>query len=245
MKDSIYTIPVTEAFDIKCECPICELESRFEKESVDYYLGPSLMEPENRIETNETGFCARHFELMYNTQANRLGLGLILETYLQEQNKQLSKLMVMPKEDSKKGLFRSKNSSNNLDKTLEYLKEHEKQCSICSKLSYTMDRYIDVLFYLFVREKDFRKKFEECQGFCIPHLILLMESSKKHLSSSQQDDFTSILFRIQTENMNRLQQEVEWFTKKFDYRNNDKPWGTSKDALIRGIKKVTGSKDLK
>lgn len=84
MKESIYTIPVTEAFEVKCECPICELESRFEKESVDYYLGPSLMEPENRIETNETGFCARHFELMYNTQANRLGLGLILETYLQE-----------------------------------------------------------------------------------------------------------------------------------------------------------------
>ena len=62
--------------------------------------------------------------------------------------------------------------------------------------------------------------------------ILLMESSKKHLSSSTTGMILlSVLFRIQDRNMNRLQQEVEWFTKKFDYRNNDKPWGTSKDAL--------------
>lgn len=142
-------------------------------------------------------------------------------------------------------MFKSKNTSNNVDKVLNYLKEHEKQCSICNKLSYTMDRYIDVFFYLYVREKDFKKKFEECQGFCIPHLILLMENAKQHLSSSQQEEFFTTLFKIQTENMNRLQQEVEWFTKKFDYRNNDKPWGTSKDALIRGIKKVTGIKELK
>ena len=93
MKETIYTIPVNEVFAEKCECPLCELESRFEKETVDYYLGPSLMEPDNRIETNDTGFCARHYGMMYNTQTNRLGLGLILDTYLLEQNKRLSKLM--------------------------------------------------------------------------------------------------------------------------------------------------------
>ena len=82
MKETIYTIPVNEAFEKPCECPMCNLENRFENDRVNYYLGPSLMEPENRIETNETGFCAKHFKQMYDTRANRLGLGLILHTHL-------------------------------------------------------------------------------------------------------------------------------------------------------------------
>ena len=71
MKETIYTIPVNEAFEKPCECPMCNLENRFENDRVNYYLGPSLMEPENRIETNETGFCAKHFKQMYDTRANR------------------------------------------------------------------------------------------------------------------------------------------------------------------------------
>ena len=61
MKDTIYTIPVTEAYETPCECPLCALEARFENDRVNYYLGPSLMEPENRIATNDTGFCGKHF----------------------------------------------------------------------------------------------------------------------------------------------------------------------------------------
>ena len=78
MKDTIYTIPVTEVYETPCECPLCALEARFENDRVNYYLGPSLMEPENRIATNDTGFCGKHFGMMYKTQTNRLGLGLIV-----------------------------------------------------------------------------------------------------------------------------------------------------------------------
>lgn len=43
MKETIYTIPVNEAFEKPCECPMCNLENRFENDRVNYYLGPSLM----------------------------------------------------------------------------------------------------------------------------------------------------------------------------------------------------------
>lgn len=247
MKETIYTIPVNEVFSEKCECPLCELEARFEKETVDYYLGPSLMEPDNRIETNETGFCARHYGMMYNTQANRLGLGLILDTYLLEQNKILAKLMHVENKSQgeKRGLFgKGKKSSVNVDEVYKYISEHLEQCCICSKLSYTMGRYIEVIFYLYVREKEFRDRFNDGLGFCMPHMMQLIEGAKKHLSTSQQDEFFKNLFTMQINNMERLEKEVSWFTQKFDYRNNDKPWGTSKDALIRGIKKVSGLKEL-
>lgn len=244
MKETIYTIPVNEVFSEKCECPICELEIRFEKETVDYYLGPSLMEYDNRIETNKKGFCERHFELMYNTQTNRLGLGLILDTYLQEQNKKLSKLMKVQSAEENRKVFFGRKKDSNSDKVHAYLEKHIDDCSICDKLSYTMDRYIDVIFYLYTKEDGFKEKFNNGLGFCLPHLKYLIEGAKNHLSPSRHEDFFNSLFKMQIENMERLQDEVDWFNKKFDYRNNEKPWGTSKDALIRGIKKVSGIKKL-
>jgi hypothetical protein len=45
--------------------------------------------------------------------------------------------------------------------------------------------------------------------------------------------------------MERIQKEVNWFTKKFDYRNNDAPWGDSRDALPRTIQKIAGFSNLK
>src|SRR5690554_2113317 len=92
MKEKIYTIPVTDAFKNDCECPMCILDKKLEDENVEYILGPFLMEPEGRIQTNKEGFCQKHFEMLYNTQANRLGLGLIVDTLLCEQNSILKKM---------------------------------------------------------------------------------------------------------------------------------------------------------
>ena len=55
MKEQIYTIPVNEVYDTDCECPLCELEKKLEKETLDYALGAAMMEPEFRMESNEKG----------------------------------------------------------------------------------------------------------------------------------------------------------------------------------------------
>jgi len=102
MKEKIYTIPVTDAFNTDCECPMCVLEKKLEDENIEYVLGPFLMEPEGRMETNENGFCRRHFELLYNTRANRLGLGLIVDTHMVEQTSRLKKKYEVKKEQLKK-----------------------------------------------------------------------------------------------------------------------------------------------
>lgn len=85
MKEKIYTIQVTEAFRKDCECCMCILEKQLEDESVDYILGASLMEPDHHMITNEKGFCSKHFEMLYNKQENRLGLGLVIDTHLVDQ----------------------------------------------------------------------------------------------------------------------------------------------------------------
>ena len=102
MKERIYTIPVSEAFREDCECPMCILEKRLEDDALKYTLGPSMMEPDSRIETNKKGFCNLHFTKLYNTQENRLPLGLVIDTHLMEQNEILRKMYEKEESNLKK-----------------------------------------------------------------------------------------------------------------------------------------------
>jgi len=258
MKEKIYTIPVTDAFSLECECPVCMLEKKLEDEYIDYMLGPSLMEPDGRQVTNEKGFCRRHFEQLYNKQVNRLGLGLIIDTHLCEQNNELKKLYESKRDSLKTDseITIIKNISNKIssrqtetekfvDEILSKLTDLENKCAVCSKLDHTMDRYVDVILYLWFKEEDFRNLFNSKKGFCLKHIKLLVEGTKKYLSVKETAIFLDNLFKMQLENLERIQQEVNWFTKKFDYRYADAPWGNSKDSVQRSIQKLVGFCDLK
>ncbi|MBR5501391.1 MAG: ABC transporter substrate-binding protein [Clostridia bacterium] len=247
MQDTIYTIPVTEVYEKPCECPLCALQSRFEQDRIRYYLGPSLMEPDNRIETNNTGFCGRHFSMMYATQTNRLGLGLILDTYMEEQNNRMRKLAgdaAAPKEEKKSFLAslkpQPKDSAKAADAILAYWETHERECCICRDLEKTMDRYIEVICHLYFTQPEFRERFDGGMGYCMKHFTRLLAYARTHLHGGKQDAFLTALLRQQQENLDRMQEEVNWFTKKFDYRNAEAPWGNSRDALPRSICKMTG-----
>ena len=54
MKETIYTIPLSEAFDSGDECPFCQLERAVEQRTIRYVLGPgaSYMEPDVRAATD-------------------------------------------------------------------------------------------------------------------------------------------------------------------------------------------------
>lgn len=259
MKEKIYTIPVSDAFGQDCECPVCLLEEKLENEYTDYYLGPALMEPDCRIGTNKKGFCRRHFEMLYNRQANRLGLALETDTHLREQLDKLRELSKSadaavkgmkpsnPLMGALSGKFRLKGQegSGYTVKLLEMLTSLENNCTVCDRLKFTMDRYMDVIMYLWLREEDFRKLFESRKGFCLPHLKQLAEASAKYLKPEESTIFISLLLQQQVENLDRVEKELDWFTKKFDYRNNEAPWGNSKDALPRSIQKLKGYSSLK
>ena len=74
---------------------------------------------------------------------------------------------------------------------------------------------------------------------------MLLRGCVKYLSSSQAASFTSVLAEIQNSSLETLCKDIEWFTLKFDYKNNDKSWGNSKDAIPRTIRKLHGRPDLK
>ena len=233
MKEKIYTIPLSDAFSEGGECPFCTLEKKLETEQVSYALGASMMEPDSRIISNEKGYCRRHFEQM-SREGKALSLGLVLDTHLNVLIEVLEKAAEMPK--TKSGLFK-KNTET--DPVIEILEKNEASCLICDKLHHTLEKFAEVFWYLYKNEADFKEKVLSCQGFCLPHFQLLLECADHELSGKTLEDAKHEVIQLELRNLKRINDEVNWFTKKFDYRNQDKPWGNSKDAPQRAMEKLS------
>ena len=90
-KESIFTIPINEAFDFTrdesvCECPICLMYYALENNELERITGAAMMEPDVRILTNKQGFCSRHLDSMLSID-KKLPVGLMFESLLAEQTK--------------------------------------------------------------------------------------------------------------------------------------------------------------
>lgn len=247
MKEKIYTIPVNDAYTACGPCPFCTLEGTLNDSLLDYYLGPSLMEPDVRKTTNDQGFCRKHLDELYNREKNRLGLGLILHTHtcdlIEDLNHDLSKSVPA----GKTSLFggRGKDFRQSLTKMAERIEKRASSCVICSQLDQTMDRYLDVVFYEYFINPEFKQRFDDGAGYCLPHLALLLRGAAKYLNQNQAAELIGKLSELQNKSLENLRDDIEWFTLKFDHRNFDKDWKNSKDAIPRTIRKIRGSSGSK
>ncbi len=238
MKYTLDTLPVLDAYHENCECPLCRLRISCEDQYVDSMLGAAYMEPECRIKTNETGFCTRHFELMYQRR-NRLGLALMTHTHMQEVVKNLSQ--ILESGSASKGLLSALRGSKGGNMRGDKIRARLSGCVICEQIDSALERYAYTIAQLYGSNAEFKQMFEQSKGFCLPHLALVLDMAEKTLSSAQNAAFASASATLELQNLNRIEKELEWFTLKFDYRNTDKPWGNSRDAVERSINKLMGA----
>lgn len=247
MKEKIYTIPVNDAYASVGPCPLCTLESTMTDQLLGYYLGPALMEPDVRQETNAKGFCRDHLAALYNREENRLGLGLILHTHTSDLCDDLGPALERAAPPGNARLFsgRQKDFRQTILAVADRIEQRIRSCIICERLEYTLDRYLDVIFYQYFTEPDFKRRFDAGEGYCLPHVALLLRGAAKYLGQNQAAEFVSILASIQNRSLETLRGDIEWFTLKFDYRNHDKDWKNSKDAIPRAIRKLGGDCGLR
>ena len=234
MLEKIYTIPVNEAFDYCIEnpsegCPFCYLYRKLENDEIDIMLGAAMMEPEIRIQTNELGFCGRHFDIMFEKN-NRLGLALILESHLAE----------TLKKTETGGFMGSKTAaiSGNLNKL-------KSTCYVCNRIEHSFSKMVENSVYLYETESEFRAKTASQPYFCLSHLDMFLAAGKTHLSKKKVPEFQTAVASVTNKYFEQLKGDVSHFCKKFDYRYENEPWGNSKDAVERAIKFITGDRRLK
>lgn len=235
MKEQIYTIPVNDGFEADGECPFCAMRGKLERDVLDYVLGPSYMEQDVRDVTNEKGFCTEHYKMMYDAQ-NRLGLALMVSTHMAAIENKMTELVKGARQGGrKKSFFAKKTEENELS---EEVKRLNSSCFVCERINASMDRYFDTFFYLWKKEPEFREKVKNSKGFCITDFERLVSMAAKKLSGDAYDGFLEEIEKIQSENFERVRQELLWFINKFDCKFKDEPWGTSRDSLHRAIIKV-------
>lgn len=243
MKETIYTIPVNDAFGKDTECPVCELERDLSASNIEFSLGAALMEPSVRVDMNKKGFCREHYSMLYRSEKNALGLSLILtsnhELFIENIDKK-APAMYKNLEKSEKKKTRQKLAQDLAGLLSDTLLTSVNSCFVCDRIKFTMDKYLDVIVYMWKTEKDFRAKFVSSKGFCNKHTLLLIDYGKKGLNADQYSDYIMDIYALFISNWKRNEEDLRWFTKKFDYRFKDEPWKNSKDALKRVIEKNTG-----
>ena len=113
-------------------------------------------------------------------------------------------------------------------------------CLFCEKLDETMQRYVHTLIYMWKHETEFKHAFADSKGLCLEHYAQVMGAASEQLSGKELEEFIRTLTEVEQKNLERIEKEIEWFTLKFDYRNADKPWGNSQDAVERTLAKLRG-----
>lgn len=229
MKEKIYTIPITDALKEADFCPFCYMEEKLYLEAIDYTIGSSYMESDVREKTDELGFCKSCYEKLLERQ-NKLGIALISHTHTKKLIKDIEALY---KSDSpkKKSLF-SKNDDSS-SPLVDYIDRTSKSCFVCEKANGNFDRYIDSFFHLFEKDETIKELFINSKGVCYSHLSHLLKISSKTMKDSVYNEFKTIIIEKELSNLKTIEEDLEFFIKKFDYQYSHIPLGDKKDILER------------
>ena len=243
MRYHIDTIPVWDAVKLDGECPLCFLRRQTEHLLIDRYLGASVMESDTRIMVNEKGFCPGHQAMLYAKQ-NRLGHALMMHSHMQHVQKQfvhhLEQATAAAREDAGQPALKrwTRKGGDGLQEAAQAIHALADACVLCDSLADTMNRYVYTMLHLWKTDPAFVKAIQQSKGFCLKDTALLMDMAKDHLKAAHRVTLLETLSELAQSSFTRTADDLEWFTLKYDYRNADKPWNNSKDALERAVQKL-------
>ena len=247
MRYHIDTIPVWDAAKLDGECLLCALRRKTELGEAERYLGASVMEPDTRIQVNTEGFCRNHQFMLYG-MSNRLGHALMLESHTAESRRRMEKAFVTLKKSAKayadaplgKLTRAGASAKKDLDNALAEISAMSGTCIMCRSIDENMNRYLHTFFHLYQNDTEFRKRFCAGKGVCLPHMADLIQTAAKELSAKELRAFVDMLTDLEQQNFERIQEDISWFIKKFDYRFANEPWKNSADAVPRTVNKLRG-----
>lgn len=212
MKKDITTIPISEVFEPKTGCPICRMRNMLEERMIEYTLGPSMMEPDVRIETNRSGFCSYHFTELFK-QRNKLGLALIIESHLNH----IEKNQLKTDTDA---CFICDNVSKSMDKMIDnlyvlYNKENQ------FRQLFTQQQYLCLPHYHLLIKKAKSKLTKKNYKTFLSDSQLLSINHLKELAGDVHHFCSMFDYRNNSE---------------------EADWGNSRDAVERAINYLTSRK---
>ena len=221
MRYDITNIPIAEVFEEGDGCPICRLRNTLENRAVEYITGAAMMEPDVRIETNKKGFCLDHYRQILK-QRNRLSVALMLESHLDEMEKQIFAGAPLVGKNAKKQARDANRSACT--------------CFVCDQMGDAMEKMLATVCRTYETQKEFRQLFEDQPCLCLPHFSDLVAASAGAMSKKAQPDFAKAASKLAHRYLTELRGDVHHFCEMYDHRNaGSNDWGNSKDSIERAI----------
>lgn len=221
MRYDITNIPIAEVFEEGDGCPICRLRNTLENRAVEYITGAAMMEPDVRIETNKKGFCLDHYRQILK-QRNRLSVALMLESHLDEMEKQIFAGAPLVGKNAKKQAKDANRSACT--------------CFVCDQMGEAMEKMLATVCRTWETQKEFRQLFEDQPCLCLPHFSDLVAASAGAMSKKAQPDFAKEASKLAHRYLTELRGDVHHFCEMYDHRNaGSNDWGNSKDSIERAI----------
>ncbi|MGE5557684.1 MAG: DUF6062 family protein [Bacillota bacterium] len=234
MKETIYSIPVTDLMRADAECPFCWWEEELTRNLLDVYMQGSLMEENWRDKVLEGGLCRRHLRELYRTQ-QKLSVAIITEALLTYELN-LARKFRPPVPGKGSGFLHSKRPEGLADR----LAQRGENCLACSDLERELIRSADNFWHLMKTEPDFVTLVRGSRGFCIPHFRLLWERGLAACGGAHYGRLMEPLLEWEFDLLEKADMRLKKFIRKFDYRFADTPMDEEKDALERGLNKLRG-----
>ncbi len=262
-KEKLYTIEMRDALHAGDECLFCWLERKLEQETLEFVLGSSYMESDIREETSRQGFCRHHTKMMYD-YGNTLGNAWILKSRMEAMNREFGRQITAGSFRVMEGKgFADSGDAGKSDRTvgilgrllsgvgggragksgnrgIGWLRQETGQCYICSQMETVYRRMLDTFVYLLQNDSEFGAELKASKGMCLPHFADALDVCRQKLTAEKQEVWIPQMERLMKQNLERIQEDIDWLIEKYDYCNQDADWKQSRDAVQRTMQKLTG-----
>lgn len=216
-KLSIEHIRIYESFEKKEKCALCRCIENFEDQVLNAISTDLVMDLEFFPKFgHEYTFCDYHMSKIEGMQ-DKLGMAIMLK-----------KLVTLE-------IRRMESRDVNSKGTRLFMKRsNDKKCFVCEKVNLkALKNDIVITLDLWSKIESFRENFRGQQCFCFKHNKLLINAAKEKFSKKDFEIFKEELTEVQLKYCKELENDLEWFINKFDYRYVSEPWYNAKDSIYR------------
>jgi hypothetical protein len=153
---------------------------------------------------------------------NRLSIALMLESHLDEMEKQVFAGLPLVGKGSRK-------QAKSAGKAAE-------TCYVCAQLDGAMEKMLATVCRTWEAQRDFRALFEKQDCLCLPHFSALVAAAGGSMSKKAQPEFAKEASKLARSYLTTLREDVHHFCRMYDHSNaGSNDWGNSKDSIERAI----------
>ncbi len=217
-------------------CPVCRVEQRSVERYLDNQLYENVNSPKWRDKLRASlGFCHEHAWLAVNQRlGDALGFSIIYRDVVNHVLSNLDRGTAQAPRGLSTILRQVPEGARTLIENILSAMTPRKRCPACEHRDETTRATISILLEE-LKSSEMRDALQASDGLCLPHLRQTLEHVRDATVSKS-------LLDLHQDKLERLRFELEEFIRKNDYQLIGEGFGEERDAWLRAIAMVAGSR---